>query len=167
VRLRTRRATSSAGSYGRSTAGAELRWIFCGNNSDPAISCRTGMEARWHRHFDKVRHQAIPAAAPAKQLLAFARRQILEPRNIDLNQSVTETLSLLEKVFSSNIEIKINLASDLSLVRRSQAGGTGVHESVHWRARCRGRRRAPRYRNVRGYLDEKYCTAQPLARPGT
>jgi hypothetical protein len=77
--------------HGRS--GEELPWIFCGNYSDPAISCRTGMEARWHRHFDKVRHQ----------LLAFARRQILEPRNIDLNQSVTETLSLPEKVFSSNI----------------------------------------------------------------
>ena len=50
-------------------------------------------------------------------MLAFARRQILEPRNIDLNQSVTETLNLLEKVIGSNIEIKTILASALSLVR--------------------------------------------------
>jgi len=125
------------------------------------------MEARWHRHFDKVRHQAIPAAAPAKQLLAFARRQILEPRNIDLNQSVTETLSLLEKVFSSNIEIKINLASDLSLVRRSQQVEQ-VFMNLCISARdavAEGGRLV--IETCAATFDEKYCTAQPLARPGT
>src|SRR6202042_817154 len=70
-----------------------------------------------HRHFDKVRHKAIRAAALPRQLLAFARRQILEPRDIDLNQDVTETLSLLEKVLGSNIEIKTNLTANLPVIR--------------------------------------------------
>jgi two-component system, cell cycle sensor histidine kinase and response regulator CckA len=61
---------------------------------------------------------AIRAAALTRQLLAFARRQILEPRNIDLNQSVTERLSLLQKVLGSNIEIKINLAAELAPIPR-------------------------------------------------
>jgi two-component system, cell cycle sensor histidine kinase and response regulator CckA len=69
----------------------------------------TEVETRLHRHFDKVRHQAVRAPA-------LTRRQILEPRNLDLNQNVTETLSLLEKVIGSNIEINTKLAENLTLV---------------------------------------------------
>jgi hypothetical protein len=47
----------------------------------------------------------VRAAALTRQLLAFARRRILEPRNMDMNQNVTETLSPLAKVIGSNIEI--------------------------------------------------------------
>ncbi len=90
--------------------GAILGWAELGMDETEA-------DTRLHRHFDKVRHQAIRAAALTRQLLAFARRQILEPRDIDLNQSVTETLGLLENVIGSNIEIKRNLISALALVR--------------------------------------------------
>jgi len=90
--------------------GAILGWAELGLDE-------TEPESRLHRHFDKVRHQAIRAASLTRQLLAFARRQILEPRNMDLNQSITETLSLLEKVIGSNIEIKTQLAADLALLR--------------------------------------------------
>ena len=90
--------------------GAILGWAELGMDE-------TAVETRLHRHFDKVRHQAIRAAALTRQLLAFARRQILEPRDIDLNQSATETLGLLESVIGSNIEIKRNLTTDLALVR--------------------------------------------------
>jgi two-component system cell cycle sensor histidine kinase/response regulator CckA len=90
--------------------GAILGWAEIGLEE-------TGVEMRLHRHFEKIRHQAVRAAALTRQLLAFARRQILEPRNIDLNHSVRETLSLLEKVIGSNIEIKTKLAANLTLVR--------------------------------------------------
>ena len=90
--------------------GAILGWAELGMDE-------TDADARLHRHFDKVRHQAIRAAALTRQLLAFARRQILEPRDINLNQDVTETLSLLEKVLGSNIEIKTNLTPNLPVIR--------------------------------------------------
>ncbi|HEY0701542.1 MAG TPA: response regulator [Candidatus Acidoferrales bacterium] len=90
--------------------GAILGWAELGMDETEAAT-------RLHRHFEKVRHQAIRAAALTRQLLAFARRQILEPRDIDLNQSVTETLGLLENVIGSNIEIKRNLTSTLAVVR--------------------------------------------------
>ncbi|MGH9497491.1 MAG: PAS domain S-box protein, partial [Candidatus Sulfotelmatobacter sp.] len=90
--------------------GAILGWVDLGLDETYAAS-------RLHRHFEKVRHQAERAAALTRQLLAFARRQILEPRNVDLNQTTIETLSLLEKVIGSNIEIKANLAPDLAVVR--------------------------------------------------
>jgi two-component system, cell cycle sensor histidine kinase and response regulator CckA len=82
--------------------GAIMGWAELGiEETDP--------ESRLHRHFNKVRQQAERAAALTQQLLAFARKQILEPRNIDLNQCITETLSLLEKVIGSNIEIRVDL----------------------------------------------------------
>jgi two-component system cell cycle sensor histidine kinase/response regulator CckA len=90
--------------------GAIIGWADIGFDEAPS-------DSRLRRHFEKVRQQAERAAALTRQLLAFARRQILDPRDIDLNQSVVETLSLLEKVIGSNIEIEANLASDLALVR--------------------------------------------------
>lgn len=140
--------------------GAILGWAELGLEE-------TEPEMRLHRHFDKVRQQAIRAAELTKQLLAFARRQILEPRNIDLNQSVTETLSLLEKVIGSNIEIKTNLATQLALVR---ADPTQV-EQVLMNLCINARDAMPAggrlvIETSAATFDERYCVAQPFARPG-
>ncbi len=140
--------------------GAILGWAELGLDE-------TEPEARLHRHFDKVRQQAIRAAALTKQLLAFARRQILEPRNIDLNQSVTETLSLLEKVIGSDIEIKTNLAADLALVRADPTQVEQVLMNL-----CINARDAMSevgrliIETSAATFDERYCAAQPFARPG-
>lgn len=90
--------------------GAIIGWADMGIEE-----CEPG--SRVHRHFEKVRQQADRAAALTKQLLAFARRQILEPRTIDLNKIAVETLGLLENVIGSNIEIRATLAPDLAVVR--------------------------------------------------
>jgi two-component system cell cycle sensor histidine kinase/response regulator CckA len=90
--------------------GAILGWADIGLDE-------TQPDSRLHRHFGKIRHQAERAAALTKQLLAFARRQVLEPRDLDLNKSVSETLGLLERVIGSNIEIKTRLPQNLALVR--------------------------------------------------
>ena len=90
--------------------GAILGWAELGSEE-------TSPGSRVYSHFQKVRQQAERAAALTRQLLAFARRQILEPRNIDLNQAVREVLSLLEKVIGGDIELKTRLAPDLAVVR--------------------------------------------------
>lgn len=90
--------------------GAILGWAELGSDEVPP-------EHKAHAHFGKIQQQAHRAAALTRQLLAFARRQILEPRNIDFNQSVTETLSLLEKVIGSNIELETRLAPGLDPIR--------------------------------------------------
>ncbi len=93
--------------------GAILGWADMGLEETAAGS-------RIHRHFEKVRSQAQRAGALTRQLLAFARRQILEPRDMDLNQSVLEALSLLEKVIGGNIAVKTTLATGLPVVRADQ-----------------------------------------------
>jgi PAS domain S-box-containing protein len=140
--------------------GAILGWADMGiEETEPS--------SRHHRHFEKIRHQAGRAAALTRQLLAFARRQILEPRTIDLNQTVTETLSLLEKVIGGNIEVKVNLSPDLAVVR---ADPTQV-EQVLMNLCINARDAMPEggslvIETANSAFDKKYCALQPFARPG-
>jgi two-component system cell cycle sensor histidine kinase/response regulator CckA len=109
----------------------------------------------------------VRAAALTRQLLAFARRQILEPRTMDMNHNVTETLSLLEKVIGSNIEIKTNLAADVKLVRADPTQVDQVIMNLCINARDampEGGRLTIETGDA--VFDEKYCALHTFARPG-
>jgi two-component system cell cycle sensor histidine kinase/response regulator CckA len=140
--------------------GAILGWADMGIEETEA-------DSRLHRHFEKVQQQAKRAAALTRQLLAFARKQILEPHNVDLNQTVVDTLSLLEKLIGSNIEIHATLAPDLAVVR---ADPTHV-EQVVMNLCINARDAMPAGGSLTIVtsnitLDHHFCTLQPLARPG-
>ena len=127
----------------------------------------TAAAPRLRRYFDKVRQQADRAAALTRQLLAFARRQILEPRNVDLNLTVIETLSLLEKVIGSNISIQANCAPNLAVVRADPVQVEQVLMNLCINARDAmpdGGSLSVDTSNVT--IDEEFCILQPLARPG-
>jgi nitrogen-specific signal transduction histidine kinase len=68
-------------------------------------------------YFKKIHLQCDRVTDLVRQLLAFSRRQILEPRNLSLNQTTHDVLALLDKVIGKDIEMKTALASDLSAVR--------------------------------------------------
>ncbi len=74
-------------------------------------------DATVENYFKKIHLQCDRVTSLIRQLLAFARRQILEPRNLTLNQSVQDMMSLLDKVIGKDIEIKTSLAADLAAVR--------------------------------------------------
>ncbi|HKV06258.1 MAG TPA: PAS domain S-box protein, partial [Candidatus Acidoferrales bacterium] len=140
--------------------GAILGWADIGMEETDAGS-------RLHRHFEKVQQQGKRAAALTRQLLAFARRQILEPCDVDMNQTAVETLSLLEKLIGSNIEIKANLARDLKVVRADPTHVDQVLMNLCINARDAmpdGGSLLIETSNVT--LDAQFCTLQPLARPG-
>jgi two-component system, cell cycle sensor histidine kinase and response regulator CckA len=91
--------------------GAILGWAELGE--EQAASSSTTLEG----YFKKIHSQCDRVTALVRQLLAFARRQILEPRNFSLNQTVHDVLNLLDNVIGKDIEIKTALAEDLSTVR--------------------------------------------------
>ena len=66
--------------------------------------------------FLKIRSQADRASALTRQLLAFARRQMLQPCNTNLNELAKEEISLLRNVIGERIEIQLQLAEDLSII---------------------------------------------------
>jgi two-component system cell cycle sensor histidine kinase/response regulator CckA len=57
------------------------------------------------------------AAALTRQLLAFSRLQIVEPKVLDLNATVTSTAKMLGRVLGEDVELVTRMAPDLPLVR--------------------------------------------------
>jgi two-component system cell cycle sensor histidine kinase/response regulator CckA len=86
--------------------GSILGWAELGQGDLPE-----GHRAR--DRLVKIRAQAERAAALTRQLLAFARRQVLQPQNLDVNALVGESISLMGKVIGENVQIDLVLAPDL------------------------------------------------------
>ena len=64
---------------------------------------------------DQIEAAASRAAELTRQLLAFGRRQVLEPRPMLLNEVVSDTMRMLGRVVGENIEVKVLPAPDLAL----------------------------------------------------
>ena len=63
--------------------------------------------ARAHRDdLAEIRRAAERAASLTRQLLAFGRGQVLQPRILDLNAEVRAAMQMLERVIGGNIEIR-------------------------------------------------------------
>jgi two-component system, cell cycle sensor histidine kinase and response regulator CckA len=56
------------------------------------------------------------AAALTRQLLAFSRRQMLQPRVLDLNQLVTSLGGMLRRLIGEDIDLRLSLQPDLGRV---------------------------------------------------
>ncbi|GCE27859.1 hypothetical protein KDA_33430 [Dictyobacter alpinus] len=72
-----------------------------------------------HPLYDNLHHiQEIAnrAAKMTHQLLAFSRRQVLEPRDVNLNGVVESLLSLFGKILADHIEIEFLPEPDLQIV---------------------------------------------------
>jgi len=67
--------------------------------------------------FQKIRDQAQRSAGLTSQLLVFARRQVLQPRNLDINKLVSETVGLLRSVVGGQIELSVSLTPDADVIR--------------------------------------------------
>src|SRR5207237_1658240 len=66
---------------------------------------------------EQVRKAADGAAALTRQLLAFSRQQVVEPRVVSLNTVVEGLQQILRRVIGEDIELAITLAPDLGAVR--------------------------------------------------
>jgi signal transduction histidine kinase len=65
----------------------------------------------------EIHEAALRAASLTKQLLAFSRRQVLEPHVIDLNEVVGGVERMLRRLIGENIELALRPAAALGSVR--------------------------------------------------
>ncbi len=56
------------------------------------------------------------AADLTRQLLAFSRKQVLQPKNVNLNDIISESVRLLTRLIGEDVALKTVLAADLSSV---------------------------------------------------
>jgi PAS domain S-box-containing protein len=66
---------------------------------------------------EEIKRAANRAAGLTRQLLAFSRRQVLQPKVLDLNTVVRGTENMLRRVIGEDIHLTTRLASDLGLVK--------------------------------------------------
>jgi PAS domain S-box-containing protein len=72
---------------------------------------------RLRRHADEIKKAADRAAALTGQLLAFSRRQVLQPRVLDLNAAVSDMDMMLRRLIGEDIELVTLLDPSLGAVR--------------------------------------------------
>ena len=70
-----------------------------------------------HRHVEQIKKSGERAAALTRQLLAFSRKQILQPKIIDLNQIVVDMNKMLQRLIGEDIDLLMGLAADLGKVK--------------------------------------------------
>ncbi len=64
---------------------------------------------RQRKDLEQIRKAAIRATLLTGQLLAFSRRQILQPAVVDLNALVTDAATLLRRLIAANIRVTLEL----------------------------------------------------------
>jgi PAS domain S-box-containing protein len=68
------------------------------------------------RDIEEIKQSGERAAALTRQLLAFSRRQVLEPRVLDLNHVLDGTQKMLRRLIGEDIELVVVPAPDLGKV---------------------------------------------------
>ena len=61
---------------------------------------------------EEIRHAAERAGAVTKQLLAFSRKQLIEPRPFNLNDTVTAIARLLSRLVGPDVRVRTQLTDD-------------------------------------------------------
>ena len=88
--------------------------------TDLALS-RPGVPLELRTDIERVENAAGRAAALVRQLLAFSRKQVLQPKTLDLNAIVVNLDSLLRRLIDDNIEMVTRVQDDLGKVKADPA----------------------------------------------
>ena len=78
---------------------------------------RSDVEAPTRHYLEETKKAAERAASLIRQLLAFSRKQILEPKLLDLNVVVRDMHKMLTRLIGENIDLATRQASDLGIVK--------------------------------------------------
>jgi PAS domain S-box-containing protein len=115
----------------------------------------------------QIRKAAQGASELTRQLLAFSRQQVLQPKVVDLNASVSGIERLLARVLREDIKLRCTLAPDAGTIRVDP----GQLEQVIMNLAVNARDAMPgggmlTIETANVDLDKAYLQAHPLAKPG-
>jgi two-component system cell cycle sensor histidine kinase/response regulator CckA len=69
------------------------------------------------RDAEEIKRAAEQAAAMTQQLLAFSRRQVLQPALLDPNEVVGRMEKMLQRLIGENVELVTTLAPEIAMIR--------------------------------------------------
>ncbi len=119
---------------------------------------------------DELQHvdQIVDRAAQlTRQLLAFGRKQVLEPRSVDLNALVEDTTRMLRRLIGEDIELVVRPTTDPTTVQADP----GQIEQVLMNLCVNARDAMPEGGELailteRVLIDDEFCRTHPWARVG-
>jgi len=86
-----------------------------------ALQERIPPDDSYREAVDEIQNAGKRAAALTQQLLAFSRKQVLEPRILNLNAIITDIEKMLRRLVGENIAIDLLLASDTGMVKADRS----------------------------------------------
>ena len=126
-----------------------------------------GPEHPARERIDEMVNAAERAAGLTRQLLAFSRQQVVQPKVLDLNTIVADTQKMLGRLIGEDVDVVIHTALGLGAVKADpgQIEQVILNLAVNARdAMPKGGRLTLETANVE--FDEGYATAHPPATPG-
>jgi two-component system cell cycle sensor histidine kinase/response regulator CckA len=117
---------------------------------------------------DEVMKAATAAAGLTRQLLAFSRQQVLEPRVLDINDIVDTAGKMLKRLIGEDIDLVTRLADDIVAIKADPGQIEQILMNLAVNARDAmpdGGKLTIETDNVE--LDEAYRHEHPLVQPGS
>jgi len=142
------------------TIGAVMGWAEMGCDE-------TKPGTKLHERFERIRDQAVWAGKLTSQLLTFARRQVLQPREVNLNTLIDEGMKLLHRIIGEHLEVRVltDPSLKLTLVDPTQVEQALMNLCLNARdAMPEGGTLTIETQNVE--IGEEYCRHHPSGKPG-
>jgi PAS domain S-box-containing protein len=128
---------------------------------------RLGQDDPLYRKLETIREAGERAASLTRQLLAFSRKQIMQPKVLNLNHVIFETNKMLQRLIGEDIHLFTGLMPDLGKVKADpgQIEQVLMNLSVNARdAMPKGGKLTIETANV--YIDEEYANRHLSVGPG-
>jgi len=128
---------------------------------------KIGEESRMHMELEEIQRAGERAAALTQQLLAFSRKQIIEPKVVHLDHLVAETHKMLTRLIGEDIALQATTGKSLGSVKVDPGQFQQILMNLVVNARDAmpdGGKIVIETANVD--LDEGYCALRPYVKPG-
>ena len=92
-----------------------------------------GAKGETHEYAEEILYSAERAAALTGQLLAFSRRQVVQPRVLDLNEAVHNMHRFLKRILGEHIDIGMDsMAPYVALIQEKKLRGLAIAGAARW-----------------------------------
>ncbi len=128
---------------------------------------RIGPDSRVRRELEEINKAGTRAASLTSQLLAFSRKQVIQPVSLNLNAIVADMGKMLRRLIGEDIELQFMLAEDLDYVEADAGQMQQVVMNLVVNARDampQGGRLTIATANVE--LDKAFTRKRPAVAPG-